>query len=268
MNFIELPFEYPIWRIVADPSHNLIAFETRNHELRTVKFSAAELTSGKKLWGEVEMEEPWDAGLEDVSHGIVFIHGYLKQGTPEHKGIIALDGKTGKFLWENKEWVLYKKTDQKIICYDAFQESRNYFVAEPGSGLKTSEIRAWETVQSEISVYEQKKNEPFQFPVLINEDIENVDWNRWQNFIVEVTKRKTVGIIEGMKTSKFRIFSFYSTKEGILNNYLLICDLNGKLLLHELMAEKVPGYGMDTFFSISGKICYVREKRFFKVISD
>ncbi len=56
------------------------------------------------------------------------------------------------------------------------------------------------------------------------------------------------------------LISYYIYVESELANYLAIFDSQGQVVLHQAMALRVEGLGLDTFFILNNQLIFVKDK--------
>ncbi|MCZ7614113.1 MAG: DUF4905 domain-containing protein [Ignavibacteriaceae bacterium] len=84
-----------IWRIIPTNSGKLI-IEERESEQKQVYFHCIELTSGKKILQDFQLDDKFWVGIESVKDDYIYFHKFAKPDMPKHKGIFAFDIKTKK----------------------------------------------------------------------------------------------------------------------------------------------------------------------------
>ena len=94
-----------IWRLIPTATEKLI-IEERDTENKEVFFNCLEISSGVKIFSELQLEEKFWVGIEAVNNDIIYFHKFVKPDMPRHQGIIAFDieikkyplGKSGFFI--------------------------------------------------------------------------------------------------------------------------------------------------------------------------
>lgn len=131
-------FKGIIWKVETDPTGHIVVVETRNPEDRTTYFSAFDFNRGKTLFFEISVSDGWNWGLDFVCHGYVYLHSYINDKTPEHKGIIALD-RTGKIAWQVFNKALESVVDEGLIAYNPSIQQKQFELLDPATGQVTKQ---------------------------------------------------------------------------------------------------------------------------------
>src|SRR4051812_14733759 len=90
-----------IWRLEVDEITGTLCLEVRNKEDKQVSFGSIDLTNGTTNFKELTTPERWLTGMEAVYNGVLLLHHYRSEKSPEHKAIVAVDVITGDTLWSN-----------------------------------------------------------------------------------------------------------------------------------------------------------------------
>ena len=91
-----------IWRIApAEPG--LLVGEARDLEAKTASFFCLDSRTGAPLWEEVVLPGGWWVGIEAICGDVLYAHGFARADLPAHRGITALDLRTGRTLWSSPE---------------------------------------------------------------------------------------------------------------------------------------------------------------------
>ena len=91
-----------IWRILPAEA-GLLVGEARNLQSKTASFFCLDRRTGRPLWENTVLPEPWWVGIEAIHGGILFLHGFASPEMPARRGITALDLRTGAMLWSSAE---------------------------------------------------------------------------------------------------------------------------------------------------------------------
>jgi hypothetical protein len=75
--------------------------EERDTDAKTVSFFSVDRSG--TLWRGKSFGEQWWTGIEAVSRGVLFLHGFATPDLPGRKGITAVDCGTGDLLWKNMD---------------------------------------------------------------------------------------------------------------------------------------------------------------------
>ena len=130
-------FKSIIWKIETDDTESVVAIETRNSSDRISHYSAYNYATGECLFKEVTVEDSWHWSLDRVHQGMVFLHSYVNENHPEHKGIIALN-KQGKISWQQFNITLYDITDKGLMIYNPKIQPKSFDLIAAADGSKIS----------------------------------------------------------------------------------------------------------------------------------
>ncbi|HCN83600.1 MAG TPA: hypothetical protein DIT07_08255 [Sphingobacteriaceae bacterium] len=127
-------FNSIIWKIEIDEGQELIAIETRDKNAHSAAFSSFNYVTGKCYLKEQNTENSWWWGLDRAYNGLLYLHGYKSESSPEHSGIIAWDAKTGKIKWQRFNYALDNISDQGLIVYNPSIQSAKPELISPETG--------------------------------------------------------------------------------------------------------------------------------------
>lgn len=135
-------FNSIIWKIEIDENQGILAVETRDKDSHSAAFSSLNYKTGECYFKEQSTENSWWWGLDRAHAGLIYLHGYKSEGSPEHTGIIAWDAKTGTLNWQRFNYALHTITDQGLIVYNPAIQSARPELISPETG---------ETIQAAVS---------------------------------------------------------------------------------------------------------------------
>ena len=110
-------FKGIIWRVETDDKHPVVAIESRDIANRNTCFSAFNYQTGECLFNEITVPESWFWSLDRVSNATILLHSFVNEGSPEHKGIVAINS-AGDIIWQHYNKTLYDVANNGIITYD------------------------------------------------------------------------------------------------------------------------------------------------------
>ena len=99
-----------LWRILPDHEGGLIG-EERDPAARSVSFFRVLVSSGEMVWSGVTAPGGWWTGIEGLAQGALLIHGFASPDLPGHRGLTALDLRTGASLWSDEDVVFVAAVD-------------------------------------------------------------------------------------------------------------------------------------------------------------
>ena len=93
----------PIWRL-HPPVEGRIIGEVRDPEGKRAMFFALDAATGKCLWRDKTLHDPWWVAIERVTGDKLLLHGYVAPDFPVLHGITVVDIPTGAVVWSDPEW--------------------------------------------------------------------------------------------------------------------------------------------------------------------
>ncbi|WP_299289280.1 DUF4905 domain-containing protein [uncultured Mucilaginibacter sp.] len=245
---INQPFVGLIWKLETDTENDLIYIEIRNEKEHSAGFSSLNLKTGKLNFLELVPEEKWLVGLSGGRKGILFLHGYLSDQTPEHKAIIALDGTTGKQLWANYNLSLETFTEKGLLAADQrFQSKRLVLMDEQTGNLKTG-----------INLDDLADDvQPIQIPQML--------LLLPQNLSALITGTITGGI-SCFNYNTYLIISLHTQNHGELLQQLFVVE-NEAIIYQDLLNEQIQKLQPEAFVMIKNYLVYLKNKTVLKVLN-
>jgi hypothetical protein len=235
-----------IWKLETDIDNELIYVETRREEDRSTGFSSFSLKTGKKNFLEFIPEEKWLVGMNGGRQGMLFLHGYLSDQTPEHKGIIALDGFIAKQVWADYNLSLEAFTTDGLLAADQrFQSKRTILLDYKTGSIKTASQNQQDDVQ--------QMEYPFSLRLLP------------ENLSALITGTIT-GEISCLKYNSFLIISLHTQNNNVLLQELFIIE-NEVIIYHDLLNEHIQKLQPEAFVVIKNYLVYIKNKNALKVLT-
>jgi hypothetical protein len=243
-----------IWRIFFN-SENKIVGESRNESTKTTSFFCIDANSGRPLWNNLEINEPWWVGIETVGDRWVVLHGYNRPDMPEHRGIQLVEIDTGKLKWKNDDATFWFMDRKNIYAQKYLYEKRIGYELD----INTGEII--EEYSDNLDVlYDKRKNalqekineqNDILFPELYLSDKADPSINE---IVRCITNGEALnGWIEYFVNKGILTLSYYQRekKDGsqLLANILKLYNLdNNKLLFNRIIDRELQAPNHDTFF--------------------
>ena len=260
-----------LWRFIIAGS-DIIAGETRDIQNRIVYFFTLQISTGKTYLKNFTFENGnyW-ISIEGATDDILFLHRYIKPEMPDHKDIIAIDIRTGKFLWENIEFAYLFNSPSRLFGLKQKFESTEIGEIDLSTG------KLMNTVQKEkhSEIYELKYysdtqliEENFNYPAVYRaSDSSDIVKNYFEDFL---TSKKVEGNIEYIEKKDFLIFNYYvvsgtdikDINRKYFKNIFTISDLkNSNILYTDIMSENSNYNVPDNFFINKEFLFYLKGKK-------
>lgn len=239
-----------IWRIIPTNSGKLI-IEERESEQKQVYFHCIELTSGKKILQDFQLDDKFWVGIESVKDDYIYFHKFAKPDMPKHKGIFAFDIKTKKIFWENSNLTFQFMFRDKMYAYVEEFGGKKFFALNLQNGTVEDELGDNPLLINELRDQSIADNNPagYLFPEVFSSDslIEN---NTFDLISSLKTDFMISGKIEYLLKNGLLMMSFHTVNEkGKLNNIFKAVDLSGrKYILEEVLNKDTSLFYTDSFF--------------------
>ncbi|NUM63162.1 MAG: DUF4905 domain-containing protein, partial [Ignavibacteriaceae bacterium] len=239
-----------IWRIIPTNSGKLI-IEERESEQKQVYFHCIELTSGKKILQDFQLDDKFWVGIESVKDDYIYFHKFAKPDMPKHKGIFAFDIKTKKIFWENSNLTFQFMFRDKMYAYVEEFGGKKFFALNLQDGTVEDELGDNPQLINELRDQSIADNNPagYLFPEVFSSDslIEN---NTFDLISSLKTDFMISGQIEYLLKNGLLMMSFHTVNEkGKLNNIFKAVDLSGrKYILEEVLNKDTSLFFTDSFF--------------------
>ncbi len=243
---IDHTFSGIIWKLACDTAAAIIYTETRNSENHTAAFSSFNLENGQVYFRELVTEEKWMTGLEGGRQGVLFLHGYKSDQSPEHKALIALDGLTGKQLWADYNLSLEAFTTDGLLAADQRFQTKKMVMLDYKTGNIISSTNQQQDDLQEIQY-------PFLLPLLP------------ENLAALITGTIT-GEISCLNYNPYIIISLHTQNNGLLVQELFIIE-NEALIYHDLLNEHIQKLQPEAFVVIKNCLVYTKNKTVLKVLN-
>jgi hypothetical protein len=229
---------------------DILTGETRDPETKRVYFFSLDVKTGKVFLKNFvfENEDFW-VGSENAGGRFIFLHRFAQPEMPMHKGIIALDAKSGEKIWENEELEyifhnadgvyavrqLFESTEISLLDFNTGRLIRK-FSNEENSGVY--ELR-------EKSTYEYFDAE-FRYPETV------------PHYIIEkeLKDKNIFGSAETIIFADKIIFNYHIKHEKFLDNIFCIYDLDSGEKLFEDILNKDASYQVPDSFFIKGRYLF------------
>jgi hypothetical protein len=251
-----------IWRLIPTATEKLI-IEERDTESKEVFFNCLEISSGVKIFSELQLEEKFWVGIEAVNNDIIYFHKFVKPDMPSHQGIIAFDIETKNILWENPDFSFLFIDDDKIYCYKSLFEGRNYFTIDCNSGELIEELGGDASKINRLrdASLIKKSYEDYIFPKTYYSD-DLLPESITKTFNELKTEKVIAGNIEYAVYNEVLFFNFHVVLDnGSLRNILKAFDLNNReQRMEELLISETKAFVPDSFFLRQNLMFLLQEK--------
>ncbi len=255
-----------IWRLLPTESGEFVG-EARDQDKKQVSFFALDAQSGAPLWRDLRLDEPWWAGIEAASGGVVLLHRFATPDMPQHKGILALDLKSGAQLWENRELTFWFIRDDSVITHRAVFEKRVVVELDLRSGQVKRELDE----DAGVTELGGRPGPGFGmdgspvFPEILSAD--NTDAATTRLVHRRLPSRGIVGDVEYLVTAGHMVLNYHTisshsdSDQALLDNHLKVLDAKSSGVVYEdVIAREVRGPVPDSFFLWKNTIYYIKNQ--------
>ena len=239
-----------IWRILPTANKKLV-IEERDPITKEVFFNCLEISSGKKLFKDFQLDEKNWIGIESIYKDIVFFHTYGKPDMPAHKSIIAFDVLTKTVLWQNNNYVFLFVNDDKVYCYQQRFESRVFYALDYLTGNIVKDFGDdFETInQLKEKADNEFYTEKYLFPEYFNR--KSLESDKHQKYLQQILSDNVVkGDISYLVINDILLCNYHEvSKTNTLTNIFSAVDLNkNKILLNETLDKNLTSLMPESFF--------------------
>jgi hypothetical protein len=239
-----------IFRLLPSNNDKLV-IEERNIEKKQAYFNCLNITNGKKIFKNLQLDEKFWIGIETVYNDVILFHKFRKPDMPQHLGVLAFDINNKKIIWENAEHTFLFVKDKKVFTFQQLFEKREYFALDINTGEVIDKLgtdsNSINLLREEVIASEDFSN--YQFPIsFVNQgglDQRVID-------VMQKLREKNVitGKIEYVLKEELLMFNFHKIEEdNSLNNSFKAVDLsNGNYILEKVLNFRANAFVPDSFF--------------------
>jgi hypothetical protein len=245
---IQQQFNGAIWRLEIDELSDMIFVEVRNEAEKQVNFSALSLETGEVYFSDLTTPERWLTGIEAVYNGVMLLHNYQSASGPIHKGLVAVDGRTGEEIWSNYTCAFDHLSADGPVVYDTRIHPKKLYLAD----IKTGET---------TRIYE-----PLVLPEIANSIIapQIITPGMLPAGILPLAAfGNTVHYLEH---NNFRIVSLHTLHAGELKQYLFVLDGADKIY-EDLLNTAIQKLQPEAFIVHKNRLIYIKNKTELKVMN-
>jgi hypothetical protein len=256
-----------IWRLVPARSGELVG-EARNQETKRVSFFAIDGNTGVPLWQNLVLDEQWWIGIEDISDGVLLLHKFASPDMPQHRGIIAIDLRTGNQLWLNGELTFWFAYNNSVYAHKMLFEKRVASELDVHTGQTVREFG-----ENLVPLLFEKREEAIrenqdglQFPEI--GEFDRIDPRIAGMMRKELPATEVRGPVEYAHMDKFLLMNYHilargaNEKRPLLDNQLKIIDAaSGKVIYYDTIVHNSPAPVPDSFFVRNGTVHYIKDQK-------
>jgi hypothetical protein len=225
-----------------DGPGNIIFLEVRNSGDKLVSFTSISLDSGIINFEGLTTPERWLTGIETAFDGVLLLHNYQSEKGPAHKGLTAIDGRTGKTLWSNYTLAFDHISVNGPVVYNTQIQPPKLVLAD----IKTGGIAR--TYQAVIDI-----------------DLNNHILSP-RTLPAQTFKNLPAGVdaygntVHYLEHNNFRIVSLHTFLAGQLEQLLYIFDDEGAIVYHDLLQSDIQKLQPEAFVVHNDKLIYLKNR--------
>jgi hypothetical protein len=255
-----------IWRMVL-ADHGRLVGECRDPGQKVTSFFCLDLSTGRALWRDLRLDEPWWVGIEAVQKNVVLLHAFAKPDMPEHKGIRAFDATSGVQLWRNDDVAYWFGHENRVIAYRDLFEKRVGYELDLQSGVQ---LNAHDGSLEELHQLRRKAAEA---QSVLEVTLPEVFVEREADpALVALVRRETrgkelSGRVEYVRQNDVLLFNFHvqsrhNTLDPKLENNLVVYRLpKNKRIFSDVIGRNLMGYVPDSFFVRRPFVFFIKDQR-------
>lgn len=242
--------------------------EARDKDAKRVSFFAIDGSTGVPLWQNLGFEEPWWIGIEDVTDEVLLLHKFASPDMPQHRGIIALELKTGKRLWSNDEATFWFSHKTSVYVHRLLFEKRVASELDAKSGAVTKEF----SEDGEPSLYRireeaiRSNQDGLQFPEVVDPTLNVSEYAAVLKR--ELPAKGLLGAVELAVAGHFTVFNYHTValeagEEGTLvdSRLKIIDDRTGNAVYSDTLSRNSVGPVPDSFFIRNRTLFYIKDQK-------
>jgi len=241
-------FKSSVWRLEIDAVSETVFAEIRDTADKKVYFAAISLNTGEIFFDGLETDERWLTGIETAYDGVLLLHNYQSESSPEHKGLIAINGHTGDTLWSNYTHSFDHLSTVGPVIYDTRIQPRKLFLADikTGASLNTNQTLNEAGLDNNIILPDIVSPEFLKHIVIPAEPFGNA--------------------VHYIDHNNFIIVSLHTFAEGALQQHLYILS-KGKIVYTDLLNSDIQKLQPEAFLMHKDHLIYLKNKSRLKVLN-
>lgn len=247
--FISKKFNCQVWRMEIDENTDILCAEIRNVADKKVSFASIDLNTGETYFDDLATGERWMAGLETVHDGVLLLHHYQPGDMPVHKGITAIDVKTGQTLWENYNYAFDHLSANGPVVSDQRIQPRKLFLIDITNGQYLRKYDPIIDIEASKSI-----SVPNLVPAeMLGATLKGVDI--YGNIACRY------------QYNNYRIVSLHALNSGHLQQQLFIFE-NGadKPVFEDLLNDGIQKMQPEAFVLYKARLLWIKEKTEIKLL--
>jgi len=246
--YISQVFNSTLWRLQIDGQTNILGIELRNNADKQTSFASLNLTTGQVYFTAHTLPERWLTGIEGVYNGVMLLHYYKHESSPEHKAIIALDATKANELWSNYSLAFDHLSVNGPVVYNTATQPKKLMLADvlTGHTLRPFDELADKPLPNQIVI-------PDMVPVteLVPGSLPDQPYGNMVHYLSH---------------NSYIVVSLHTLKNGLLQQHLYITKGN-EVVYHDLLNEDIQKMQPEAFVLHKNALVYIKNKTEIKVLN-
>ncbi|WP_162499757.1 DUF4905 domain-containing protein [Mucilaginibacter terrigena] len=245
--FVSQTLNGAVWRLQIDGETDIMCIEIRNEKDRQTSFAAVNLASGQVYFTSLTLPERWLTGIENIYNGVLLLHYYKHETSPEHKSIIAVDATTSTELWSNYSLAFNHLSTNGPVAYNPGIQPKKLLLIDVLSGQT-------------IRPYNTTLDKPLDNYIVIPEMIPAAQ------LIPGTLPEEPYGnMVHYLNHNSYRIVSLHTFKNGALQQHLYIMD-GSNVVYHDLLNQDIQKLQPEAFVLHKNALIYIKNRTEIKVL--
>jgi len=242
--------------------------EERRIEEKKALFFCLDGQTGREIWRQTPGIDSWWVGIEAVHKDTIFFHGFATPELPQHRGVIAVDLRTGNTLWEDPQLEFIAAADDALIGARSTSTGRTVMELDRQTGatlgeLRLEDLRAKRTSFASGIEVEGEVDIPVPLEDLVADDpgIGDAAKNQYEH-------DEIVGPVEAVEHGRYLIFDYHERSGGeaasgpsYANVIKIVEKTSGTLVYSDTTGTGLRGVAPELFFVQHDMLYYIKERR-------
>lgn len=251
-----------IWRLLISEYDKLI-IEERDVEKKEAFFSCMDISSGKTLWKNFQLDEKYWVGIEALYKDVIVFHKYGRPDMPRHREIIAYNLNDKNLLWNTLEYQFLFAFEDKIYCFQEGFEKHKYAALNYLTGVIEDDLGSDAALVNEKKYLAGQEDEFADY--LYAEDYQTAqELSEAAKGTIDrqISDFNVSGKIEFIQYDDYILFNFYHKNErGTLTNRFFAFDYTkNKKVVDEVLITSANAFVPDSFFMKKQFLFLLKEK--------
>lgn len=251
-----------LWRLFFSGKDTIVG-ETRDFRNKRLYLFSVNAEDGKPNFKNLLFENGnfW-VSTDGTTDRFIFLHRYEKPEMPFPSSIIALDSISGEKIWENRKYLYFFNTNERLFAYKQNFQDTDYIELNLNTGEEISFIpedykKSLFQIRQETSI---KAYSDYFYPEILEKD--NPDYETIQE--LEILNQNIKGNIEFLKTNEYFIFNYHVYEENtnqLSNKFCIYDNKNREKLYSDTINKKISANVPDNFFIKHKYLLIIKEKK-------